>query len=136
MSCMSLDTTSVIITLGRQLYRIPQVVTLITISLISAKQCSKVISQTGKFFFFVICAYSKMKVTVTSVASTQNLSLQHKQVDEIMEEYIYIFPSPTGVPTHCQVKNPIDLTLYAPLLNGTIYHPSMMENDEIKHQIQ
>jgi hypothetical protein len=35
---------SVIITLGRQLYRIPEVAPPTTISLISAKQCSKVIS--------------------------------------------------------------------------------------------
>jgi hypothetical protein len=35
---------SVIITLGRQLYRIPEVASPITISLISAKQCGKIIS--------------------------------------------------------------------------------------------
>jgi hypothetical protein len=35
---------NVIITLGRQLYRIPEVAPHIVISLISAKQCSKVIS--------------------------------------------------------------------------------------------
>jgi hypothetical protein len=48
---------SVIITLGRQLYRIPEVAPPTAISLISAKQCSKVISQTGKFIFFVIHAH-------------------------------------------------------------------------------
>jgi hypothetical protein len=37
---------------------------------------------------------------------------------------------------HCQVKHPIDLNLGAPLPNGSIYHHSLMENDEIKHQIQ
>jgi hypothetical protein len=37
---------SVIITLGRQLYRIPEVASPTAISLISAKKCSKVISQT------------------------------------------------------------------------------------------
>jgi hypothetical protein len=50
---------NVIITLGRQLYMIPEVVPPIAISLISAKQCSKVISQTKKFVFFVIHAHSK-----------------------------------------------------------------------------
>jgi hypothetical protein len=45
-------------------------------------------------------------------------------------------PHPPGVPTHCQVKHPIDLTLGAPLPNGPVYHHSLMENDEIKHQIQ
>jgi hypothetical protein len=52
---------SIIITLGRQLYRIPEIAPPTTISLISAKQCSKVISQTRKFVFFFICAHSKQK---------------------------------------------------------------------------
>jgi hypothetical protein len=50
---------SVIITISRQLYRIPEVGNPIAICLISARQCSKVISQTGKFMFFVIHAHSK-----------------------------------------------------------------------------
>jgi hypothetical protein len=45
---------SVIITLNGKLYRILEVVPPSAISLISAKQCGKVISQTGKFFFFMI----------------------------------------------------------------------------------
>jgi hypothetical protein len=67
---------SIIITLGRQFYRIPEVVPPIVISLISAKQCSKVISHTRKFIFFVIHSHSKHKVVATYVASTQSLSLQ------------------------------------------------------------
>ena len=47
-----------------------------SISLISAKKCSKVISQTGKFVFFVILAHSEQKVVATSMAFTQCLSLQ------------------------------------------------------------
>jgi hypothetical protein len=84
----------------------------------------------------VIHACSKNKVDATSVTSTQSLSLQHKQVDEIVEEYIDIFSSPIGVLTHCQVKHPIDLIPGAPLPNGPIYCLSLMENDEIKCQIQ
>jgi hypothetical protein len=37
---------------------------------------------------------------------------------------------------HCQVKHPIDLTPSAPLPNGPVYHRSLMENDEIRRQIQ
>jgi hypothetical protein len=126
----------VIITSGRQLYRILEVAPPTTISLISAKQCSEVISQTREFVFFVICAHSKQKVVATSVASTQCLSLQQKQVDRIMEEYRDIFASPTGVPTCCQVKHPIDLTPDAPLHNGSVYRHSLKENDEIMRQIK
>jgi hypothetical protein len=61
---------NVIITLGRQLYMIPEVVPPNAISLISTKKCSKVISQTRKFVFFVIYAHSMKKVVATSVAST------------------------------------------------------------------
>jgi hypothetical protein len=66
---------SVIITLGRQLYRIQEVAPPTVISLMFARQSDEVISQIGKFIFFVICAHSKQKVIVTSVASTQHLSL-------------------------------------------------------------
>jgi hypothetical protein len=52
------------------------------------------------------------------------------------EEYKDIFSSPTGVPLHCHVKHSIYLTPSASLPNGTIYHNSMMENEEIKRQIQ
>jgi hypothetical protein len=53
-----------------------------------------------------------------------------------MEEYKDIFSSPTGVPLHCQVKHSIDLTPDALLPNGPVYHHSLLENEEIKHQIQ
>ena len=56
-------------------------------------------------------------------------------MDKVVEEYGDIFTSPTGVPLHCQVKHPIDLTLGALLPNGLIYRRSVLENDEIKKQI-
>jgi hypothetical protein len=123
---------SVIITLGRQLYRIPEVALPTAISLISTKQCSKVISQTGKFIFFLVCSCRKQKVVATFMTYTQSLSLQHKQVNGIVEEYIDILSSPFEVPTHCQVKHPIDLTPSESLPNGLVYHRSLMENDKIK----
>jgi hypothetical protein len=127
---------NVIINLGRQLYMIPEVAPPTAISLISAKKCSKVISQTDKFVSFVIHAHSKHKVATTSMASTKCLSLHQKQVDEIVEEYRDISASPTRVPIHYQVKHPIGLTLGAPLTNGPVYRRSMMENDEIMRQVQ
>jgi hypothetical protein len=126
---------SVIITLGIKLYGIPEVAPPNVISLIYVKQCSKVISQTGKFLFLMIHAHNKEKVSATSMASTQHLSFQQNQVDGIVEEYRDIFSSPTGVPTHCQVKHPIDMTLGATLPNGPVHRHSLMENDEIRHHI-
>jgi hypothetical protein len=57
-------------------------------------------------------------------------------MDKVVEEYEDIFTSPIGVPLHCQVKHPINLTLGASLPNGPIYRCSVLENDEIKRQIQ
>ena len=45
---------TVIITLGKRLYRIPEVAPKASISLILAKQCKKVITQTGKFVLLMI----------------------------------------------------------------------------------
>ena len=44
----------VIVTLGNKLYRIPEVPSPAAISLVNAKQCSKPISETGKFVFLMI----------------------------------------------------------------------------------
>jgi hypothetical protein len=66
---------SIIITLGRQLYMIQEVAAPTVVSLIFAKKCSKVVSQTRKFVLFVIHAHSKKKVIATYVASTKSLSL-------------------------------------------------------------
>jgi hypothetical protein len=65
---------SVIITLNRKLYMILEAVPPSVISLISTKQCRKVISQTGKFIFFVICSQNKRKITATSKVSAVDLS--------------------------------------------------------------
>jgi hypothetical protein len=53
-----------------------------------------------------------------------------------MEEYSDIFSSPTGVLLHCQVKHPIDMIPGTPLPNGSVYRRSLLDNEEIKRQIQ
>ena len=55
---------------------------------------------------------------------------------KVVEEYGDIFTSPTGVPLHCQVKHPIDLTPGAPLPNGLIYRCFALDYDEVKRKIQ
>jgi hypothetical protein len=127
---------SVIITLVKKLYRIPEVVPSTVIFLILAKQCRKVICQTGKFVFFVIRAQSERKFSSTSMASTIGLSTPQKQVDTVVEQYKDIFSSPTGVPVHSQFNHSIDMTPDALLPNGPIYRHSLLENEEIKCHIQ
>jgi hypothetical protein len=123
---------SVIITLNRKLYRIPEVVPPSAISLIYAKQCRKAISHIGKFVFFVILSQSERNITTTYRAFATDLSTQQKKVDKVVEEYSDIFSSLIEVPLHCQVKHLIDLTPGAPLPNGPVYHCSLLENEEIK----
>jgi hypothetical protein len=50
-----------IITLGNKMYRIPEIAPPTTISLVIAKQCSKLISQTRKFVFLMIRPQGKRK---------------------------------------------------------------------------
>jgi len=92
---------SVIITLNRKLYRIPEAVPPSVISLIFAKQCRKVISHTRNFVFFVIRSQNERNITFTSTVSTVDVFTQQKQVDKVMEEYSDIFSSLIGVPLHC-----------------------------------
>jgi hypothetical protein len=65
-----------------------------------------------------------------------DLSTQHNKVEKFLAEYKDIFSSPTGVPLHCQVKHPIDLTLNALFPNGLVQCHSLLENDEIKQYIK
>jgi hypothetical protein len=86
----------------------------------------------GKFVLFMICSQNKRKIIATSRVSVADLSTQQKQVDKVVDEESNIFSSPIGVPLHCQVKHPIDLTLGIPLPNGIVYCLSFLENEEIK----
>jgi hypothetical protein len=65
---------SVIITLKRKLYMIPEAVPPSDISLISANKCRNVISQMGKFVFFVILSQNERIITATSRVSADDLS--------------------------------------------------------------
>lgn len=56
----------VIITLGNKLYRIPEVAPPTAISLITAKQCSKIISKTRKFVYLMIRPQGKKKTVVAA----------------------------------------------------------------------
>ena len=55
-----------IVTLGNKLYRIPEVPPPATISLVTAKQCSKLISKTEKFVFLMIRPQGKKKTVATT----------------------------------------------------------------------
>ena len=70
------------------------------------------------------------KKKTVATTSRHGSNARQQQMDKVLEEYGDIFTSPTGVPLHCQVKHPIELTPGLPLRNGSIYRRSIMENDE------
>jgi hypothetical protein len=86
----------VIITLGNKLYRIPEIAPPTTISLVTAKQCSKLISKTRKFVFLMIRPQGKRKIV--AMTSRQGLAARKQQMDKVVEEYEDIFTSLAGVP--------------------------------------
>jgi hypothetical protein len=121
---------AVIITLGNKLYRIPEIALPTTITLVTTKKCSKLISKTKKFVFLMIYPQGKRKTV--AMPSRQGPASQKQHMDKVVEEYEDIFTSSAGVSLHCQVKHPIDLTPSAPLPNKPIYWCSILENEEIK----
>jgi hypothetical protein len=78
---------SVIVSLRVHLYRIPEVV----LTTVPPKKCCKVVSHTTKFRFFTICSKGEQKDTTTTTTSPQAPSIQHKQVDNIVEKCKYYF---------------------------------------------
>ena len=127
---------SVTIKLGEKRYRIPEVCPTKTASLVTAKQCKRLISQT-KTFVLLMIRYEKTKSVVLNTHTTVATTIEHrKEMDKILQEYHSVFKSPAGIPTHCQVKHSIDLIPGTPLPHEPIYRRSVLENDEIKRQIQ
>jgi hypothetical protein len=55
-----------IISLGNKMYRIPKIAPPTTISLVTAKQCSKIIAKTKKFVFLMIRPHGKKKTVATT----------------------------------------------------------------------
>jgi hypothetical protein len=79
---------SIIVTLGGQRYKIPEVV----LTIVLTKQCCKVISHTAKFILFIIWLEED---TATPTASIQDPSIHQKQINKIVEEHQDIPTTPT-----------------------------------------
>ena len=122
-------TRAVIITLGNNLYRIPEVVPPPIISLTTAKQRSKIVSQTRKLIF--LTTHSRGKKSIVATTSKQGSLAWLQQMEKVMEEYEDIFSSLIEVPLHCQDKHSIDLTPNAPPPNVAIHHATT--HTESKH---
>ena len=99
---------AIIITFRNKLYRIPEVVPPPIISLTTAKQRSKIVSQTRKFIFLTTRSQGNKNIVATT--SKQGSPAQLQQMEKFMEGYEDIFSSLTEVPLHCQDKHSIDLT--------------------------
>ena len=85
---------SVIITLGKKLYRIPETLHSTAVSLITAKQCRKVIFQRGKFVLFMVHSEGGQNIIETSTASTQNSSVDVYVTSECISLVFLIYCNP------------------------------------------
>jgi hypothetical protein len=70
---------NVIVSLGGDLYKIPEVVPYI----VPPKQCCKVVSHTTKFNVLTICSKGEKNIIATTTASLQAPFIQQKQVDKV-----------------------------------------------------
>jgi hypothetical protein len=118
-----------------KLYKILEVAKPTAISLISAKKCSKIISQTGKFVFLMIFLRERRRLWPhpQPLEKAPPHTTTDGQGHGGVQGHLHLTHRGT---LHCQVKHSIDLTLGASLPNGLIYRHSVLENDEIKRQIQ
>lgn len=64
--CMCKGLVLLLLPLGNKFYRITKVALPIKISLATIKQCSKLISKTGKFVFLMIFPQEKNKTVATT----------------------------------------------------------------------
>jgi hypothetical protein len=82
---------TVIITLGRKLYGIPKFIPTTTISLITAKQCRKAISQTGKNFLFMAHYEGEHKIIMTLVLTQDGHPVAYHS--ETLSDSIHKYPT-------------------------------------------
>jgi hypothetical protein len=75
---------AVIVTFGNKLFKIPYVPPPAAISLVTAKQCSKLISKIRKFVFLMILPQGKNNTVATT--SKQGSFTRQQQMDKVMEE--------------------------------------------------
>jgi hypothetical protein len=61
----------------------------------------------------MIQSEGEQKDTATTTTSAQDLSIQQKQVNKIVEEHKYILASPTGVPPHFPIKQSYNRSLHS-----------------------
>ena len=124
------------IKLGGQKYRILEVSPAHSASLISAKKCRRLIAQTGTFVLLMIRPEEQKKNVCNSHSMVSITTEQQRSTDQILAKYQNVFELPTRVPSHCQVRHSIDLIPGTPFPNEPVYRRSVLENDEIKRQIQ
>ena len=116
---------SVTIKLGEKRYRIPEVCPKQVASLISAKQCKRLIAQTRAFVLLMVRSEQTKSVVLNTHAKVTITENQQDQMDKILKEYHSVNSS-----------HSIDLIPSTPLPHEPIYRRLVLENDEIKRQIQ
>jgi hypothetical protein len=89
-----------------------------------------------KFSFFMIRSEGKQKDTATTAASAQDLSIQQKQIDKIVEEHKDILTSPMGVPPHCPVKQSYNRSLHTLHVASSLTESSHTQEDHAARLVE
>ena len=104
--------------------------------MISTKQTKNLINHTQKFTLIIINPQHSRKTAETIQLTDQRNSRQQQHINHILEEYQNVFQELDGVYLHCLVKHSIELIHGSSLPNASIYKRSILENEEIRRQIQ
>ena len=96
---------------------------------------NKLINHAQKFSLIMIKPQYSRNTTPTSQLTDQCIS-QEQHINHILEKYQNIFQDPNGVPLNCQVKHSIELVSGSSLSKASVFKRSILENEEIRRQIQ
>jgi hypothetical protein len=74
-----------------------------------------------------------LKVNTSLEACTKE---KKHELEEFLKAYMGVFHDPKGIPPQKEVEKKIQLFLESPLLNIGLYRQSILEENEVKKQLQ
>ena len=102
------------------------------LAIVSAGQMKRLVNASKNFVLMMV----KMKNDEIS-KSFEKCHPRHKsELIEIISEYDYLFQYPKGLPPKREIQHEIQLQQDVPLPNIAMYRMSVMQNEEIKKQVQ
>ncbi|MDZ7970879.1 MAG: reverse transcriptase family protein, partial [Nostoc sp. DedSLP03] len=105
------------------------------ISMVSATQAKRLVNACGKFVLLMLRSREQPREEAESSAQVLHPD-QQQQIRELLDRYESLFSKVEGLPPRRPIDHEINLVAESPLPNLALYRNSIMENEEIKRQIQ